>query len=207
MRIAGVPLRVSPLFVVVALFAAYRATRGLDDMRIAPTPPMPRGDLEAAAAWLDRYGTLDVIKTTPGPGYVLLVGLGVVLAFALSILIHELGHLFAGRALGAHPTAIELNLFGGFVEFDDDGRIRPGRHALIIAAGPAATLAVLIAAVLASGALGNVVEEGTALALAIDRVAAYTIGFNAIALFINLLPIRPLDGGQLLGTARLAFAR
>ena len=203
LRIAGVPLRVSPLFLFVALFAAWGATRGLDDVRIAPTPPMPStDDLVAFADWVERYGTPELITTRPGPGYLLAVGLAVVLVFALSILLHELGHLFAARALGAEPTVIELNLFGGFVELADTDRIRPSRRALIVAAGPAATLVVLIAAAVVAGALGNAVDEATPLGIAIDRVAAYAIGLNAVALFVNLLPVRPLDGGQLLAALR-----
>ena len=117
------------------------------------------------------------------------------------------GHLFAARAMGVEVSAVELNVFGGFVEMDDDDRLTAGRLAFIVAAGPAATLAVLVTAALVAHLLSSPAGATTAASLAIDRVAAYTLGFNALALAVNLLPIRPLDGGQLLGAARLRFAR
>jgi Zn-dependent protease len=205
LKIAGVPLRVSPLFVVLALFAAFNATRHLSKTALAPTPPMPStDDLAAVGAWLQRYGTPEVIVTRASPGWVLVTGAGVAIAFALSVLIHELGHLFAARAAGIDVAAVDLNAFGGFVEIDDD-RLTPGRLAFIVAAGPAATLAVLVNAIFATHGLSP--ASDTSAGLAIERIAAYAIGFNAFALALNLLPIRPLDGGQLLGAARLRFRR
>ena len=208
LRIAGVPLRVSPLFVVMALFAAVNATRHLSDASIAPAPPMPStDDLVAFTAWMERYATPEVMVTRASLGWVLATGAGVAFAFTLSVLVHELGHLFAARAVGVDVGAVDLNVFGGFVEMDDDDRLTAGRLAFIVVAGPAATLAVLVTVALLAHLLSPAVDATTAASLAIDRVTAYTLGFNALALAVNLLPIRPLDGGQLLGAARLRFAR
>jgi Zn-dependent protease len=73
-----------------------------------------------------------------------------------------------------------------------------------VAAGPAATLAVIVATVFAAHL---VPEVHTSASLVLDRVLSYTLGFNALALAVNLLPFRPLDGGQLLAATRLAVAR
>jgi Zn-dependent protease len=205
LRIAGVPLRVSPWFIVMALFAAYRATRHLSSTTLAPTPPRPSTeDLVAVANWLQHYATPEVIVTRASPGWVLLTGVGVALAFTMSVLVHELGHLVAARAVGVEVGAMDLNLFGGFVEIDDDDRLTAGRLAFIAAAGPAATLAVIVTVALVAHLLAPSADATTSGSLAIDRVMAYALGFNVLALAINLLPFRPLDGGQLLSAARSA---
>jgi Zn-dependent protease len=209
-RIAGVPLRVTPLFVAVATLFAWLGTRHLSTTSIVPTPPRPSG-LAEVAVWLQRYGVPEIVVVRASPGWVLAAGAGVALVYALSVLAHELGHLLAARVVGVKVSALQLDAAGGFVEMDDDDRLTAGKLAVIVAAGPAATLAVLVAAVVAAHLLdapaNGAPELKTSAGLVLDRIVSYLVGFNAIALAVNLLPIRPLDGGQLLGAARLALAR
>lgn len=108
----------------------------------------------------------------------------------VSILVHEFGHAVAGKRFGAYP-AIRLHGFGG-VTFLPGARFTRGQNIFVSAAGPAAGLAlgVLIWAV------ANSVDEVPPLAGLAMRYGLYV---NFIWTFVNLLPIQPLDGGQILG--------
>jgi Zn-dependent protease len=114
----------------------------------------------------------------PSIGWVLAAGLGAALVYFLSVLAHELGHLTVARAVGVDVSAIELGFAGGFVEMHDDDRLTAGRLAAIVGAGPLVTAVLALASWLTLEALG-----------------------------LNLLPFRPLDGGQLLVAARLRLRR
>jgi Zn-dependent protease len=211
LKVAGVPLRVSPLFVVLAVFAAWHATRDVARTSVtsAPAPP-PVTDWREYATWLDSHEAFVHTFTRPSLGWVLAAGLAVAAVYTLSVLLHELGHLHAARAVGVDVAAVELDFAGGFVELDDDDRLTAGRLALIVAAGPLATAGVLLASVVALRLLGSDVSDAahpSGASVVIDRVLSSAVFLNAVALAVNLLPFRRLDGGQLLGAARLWHSR
>lgn len=143
-----------------------------------------------------------------------------VAAVLLSILVHELGHATVMRAYGFSPW-ITLHGFGGLASYrpaetygskgtDTVGQI------LISAAGPAAGF--LLAGLVVAGIVlsGHVIEFTLGGSLGV-RIAMEQIGSDAltsllyyilnISIFwgiINLLPVYPLDGGQI---AREIFLR
>jgi Zn-dependent protease len=109
----------------------------------------------------------------------------------MSLLVHEFGHALVARRL-RHDPSIMLHGFGGLT-----ARSRRGRdveEAAIVAMGPAAGLAlglVAFAVLLLLGTFGSSVPIVGTLA----RHLLYTcIVWN----LLNLLPMWPLDGGQLL---------
>jgi Zn-dependent protease len=138
----------------------------------------------------------------------------------LSVVVHEVSHGYAARALGDHTAEYEgrltlnplrhLDLFGsvllpamtyflgGFIIGwakpvpYNPYNLRPGRfsEALVAAAGPASNLAV---ALLASLAL-RLSDAPLALAAALAGIVLINI---TLAVF-NLLPIAPLDGSKIL---------
>ncbi len=120
------------------------------------------------------------------------------LAGFISILVHELGHALTGRAFGAR-SAITLQAFGGYAEFSGAFFTRP-RHFLVTAAGPAVQVVLGLLIILLIPDAFNLASR-----------AGYFWGKLAfISLFwaaLNLLPVLPLDGGQmlnaLLGPARI----
>ena len=108
----------------------------------------------------------------------------------VSILVHELGHAAAGRTFGA-GALIRLHGFGG-VTLLPGARFSRGQSLLVSAAGPGAGLALgLLVLVIGRGVSGG----PPMLRLAISD-ALYV---NFVWTLINLLPIQPLDGGQILG--------
>jgi Zn-dependent protease len=116
------------------------------------------------------------------------IGIWVSVVF-VSIMIHELGHAFAGRRFGADP-AIKLHGLGG-TTYLPGGRFNRGQSIWVSAAGPLAGL--LFGAVILG--LYKFMPDVPWLL----RVAFYYgIEVNIKWSLINLLPIQPLDGGQIL---------
>ena len=133
----------------------------------------------------------------------------------VSILVHEFGHALSARATGREPGGVILFSMGGLCFFEDAG-LPPLARVLILAAGPGAGFALLalVLAILrarfgidpgdAMGLIG--VGSGDPLsvrAILVPRSPALFFG-TVFMLYINfwwgvfnLLPIWPLDGGQI----------
>lgn len=112
----------------------------------------------------------------------------------LSVYLHELGHGFASWAQGSRPVAITLHPFGGVAETP---RVRTrGGQILVLLAGPAVSLGLavlsLVLVLLVSGP--PLLRSLTTIFLLI----------NGTLFAFNILPIYPLDGGQVLREALAA---
>ena len=103
-------------------------------------------------------------------------------ALLLPVMVHELGHLAAILALGLWVEGIRASLGGFTINYGGD--TSPAGQALIAAAGPAAGLGF---AWLASR-LG--LEFGV-------EWLCLSAGMSLLLSLFNLLPVPPLDGGQL----------
>lgn len=186
-RIFGFPVRVHPYFWLVTLFmgaGGFGSSQGVDPMDV-------------------------------------FVWVGVVF---VSILVHELGHATMQRFYGGQPW-ITLYAFGGLASCSDGPR-SAGRRILILLAGPGAGFvlaAVIIAALKLSGhqfGISTISQlDSSPIALnnpagltLLGPVVAYFEGFrspmvneairqllyvNIIWGLVNLLPVFPLDGGQI----------
>lgn len=187
-RLAGIPIRIHPFFWLVAvLFSPF--LRSIDDMR----------------TWL--------------------VGLaGWIAAWLLSFIIHEMGHaLVVKKIFGADPKIV-LYGFGGATVYQPFYRRVPnaGGRILISFAGPAAEL-LAVGALLLILALGGChfiftldsfgplpipflyPVEIVQFIMTPERPIQYGFGWFAYGMIwmgifwsiLNLLPIYPLDGGQM----------
>jgi len=188
--VRGIPVRVSAWFWVAAALLGWNVCQGLAD-----------GDqrelLRYLAAWV-----------------------GVVFA---SILVHEMGHALAYRMFGQSAHVV-LYHFGGLAIPDQWGRRgarRPIERLIVSAAGPLAQLALAasIVAVLKAGGYRvpfPIPAVGAALGLTDGRPFTSPLGFavvwfllqvNIFWPLLNLLPVPPLDGGQIVreGLASLGF--
>lgn len=116
------------------------------------------------------------------------------LALFLIVLLHEFGHAFACRQVGGMADQILLWPFGGIAFVQPPAR--PGAQLWSIAAGPLVN--VVLAPLLI---LLRVMVAQTDLPLHMPDVYLLIvwIGYINIAILVfNLLPIYPLDGGQIL---------
>jgi Zn-dependent protease len=123
----------------------------------------------------------------------------------LIVLLHEFGHCFAARALGGTAEDIIMTPLGGLAMAQPPRRW--GATFLTVAAGPAVNVLLCVS----SGALlwllngslpwNPLVLHPLARAfswLDVTHYAYYIYWTSYFLLFFNLLPIFPLDGGQML---------
>ena len=181
--------------------------RGLVPGRLRGTP------LIITPTWFVSMTVLLVLATRavevflpgwPGP-WRLAAAAAMTAMLVVGVVVHELAHGEAGRALGRAPQWYVLTFIGGYTAFPMKGET-PRVSALVTLAGPAAN-AVLGAACLfgawalrgawAGGALAW--EPGPAgLGLVVLSLGAFT---NLALGAFNLLPGLPLDGGRLVEAA------
>lgn len=99
-----------------------------------------------------------------------------------SVILHELGHVFAAKLLKIKVYEIELMPYGGVVRMEELSKFGGAAEATVSAAGPAASLCLA----LIFGFFRDV--SGV-----FDSIFRY----NMILFSFNLLPIIPLDGGKI----------
>jgi Zn-dependent protease len=114
----------------------------------------------------------------------------IVLVF-VSVLVHELGHALVGKAFGGSPE-IRLEAFGGVTFPQFARRPGPGRQFILSAAGPVLGIAVGAAAYALLRYWPP--EPGSVSAWTVAQFVFVSVVWAAF----NLLPILPLDGGNML---------
>jgi len=132
-----------------------------------------------------------VLGLRGGDAGLLAIWIGVVF---VSILAHELGHAAAGRAFGLRGQ-IELYSMGGMTTWSAPHRLRYGQDILVSLAGPATGLAIGGAV----WAVTHVVPLNGAFHVRV--LIAYLLWVNIGWSLLNLLPLRPLDGGHVMTSA------
>jgi Zn-dependent protease len=132
-----------------------------------------------------------------------LVAVASVLSFFASLIVHELGHALVARRNGLGVVGIDLWAFGGITR--TSGIVEgPGTEFRVAAAGPLATLGVIVVCILAGALLTN---SGHFFEVAVGKTGvratpalvwlSWVGTINALVLIFNLVPAFPLDGGQL----------
>jgi Zn-dependent protease len=153
-RIAGIPIYLDMMFVLVLVIFSY--------------PYFTTGNTQLMSV-----------------GFVIIIGL------LLSILLHELGHAFAGRLFKANVSHIELTGLGGVAHFERSLPRSVFQRTVIFLAGPAVNLLLWwLLDVLAHAAAGS--APMLAFPLAVLSVS------NLFLAGFNVLPAYPLDGGHTL---------
>lgn len=221
-QIMGFHVRVSPFFWVMALVLGWQSVSGLayvyseqallSYMESIPPEQLPASvdELlnEQSVIYQERYAS------NPGQGMLLLIW---VAAVFLSILIHELGHSLAMKRYGINSYMI-LYHFGGLAVPESAGgfmgmnrRSDPYQQIYISAAGPGLQLALAGVVILLVKVAGYSVPtpipylsewlhfdagkqiSSMPLLAVVDSILWPSI-FWAV---LNLLPVYPLDGGQI----------
>ena len=129
---------------------------------------------------------------TSGDSQTMAMGLLIMAGLLVSILLHELGHAFAGRLYGVRTREIELTGLGGVARFANSLPRSVFAKTLIYLAGPAVNLVLWIGfdqVAMAVAGLGKSVAFWTFQSLAFN---------NYWLLLFNLMPAFPLDGGRTL---------
>lgn len=116
------------------------------------------------------------------------------LAGTVSIGLHELGHALVGRKFGARNPWIELHGMGGLCRFQS-ARFTRWQDFLVSGAGPAANfiLALLFGTLIL--VFGDRTRE------MVGVLMGHFLWVNLVWGIFNLMPIHPLDGGQMLRAA------
>jgi Zn-dependent protease len=126
---------------------------------------------------------------TRGDTQLMSAGFIIIVGILLSILLHELGHAFAGRLFGARVSHIDLTGLGGVAHFE---RSLPGSvfaRSVIYLAGPAVNLGLWLGLEALIGEAAGMGRPMLALPIAV------LASVNFILMCFNLLPAYPLDGG------------
>jgi Zn-dependent protease len=129
---------------------------------------------------------------TAGNTQLMSAGFIIVIGLLLSILLHELGHAFAGRLFKAPVSHIDLTGLGGVAYFERSLPKSAFIRSAIYLAGPAVNLLLWLVLDMVAGAAAGAGNPMVALPLA---VLSYS---NFLLMCFNLLPAYPLDGGHTL---------
>ena len=129
---------------------------------------------------------------TAGSTQAMSAGFVIVIGLLVSILLHELGHAFAGRLFGASVSHIELTGLGGVAQFERSLPSSVFARTVIYLAGPAVNLVLWLGF---DALTGEAVQSGNSMVAMPIAVLAWA---NFALLVFNLLPAYPLDGGHTL---------
>ena len=129
-------------------------------------------------------GRFDDAGRTSDP---IVLAIGFVVGLYVSVLLHEMAHVFAARRFGLRVRSVTLHLMGGETAIEGDSRT-PTQELVTAGVGPLASLLIAIFCRWL---------EGPTSGLAADLL--WTVGtVNLVVAAFNLLPALPLDGGRVL---------
>lgn len=111
------------------------------------------------------------------------------LAGFVSIMVHELGHALTARKFGAH-SEIVLEAFGGYAAYSGVRMTRP-QSFLITAAGPAVQILLGVTVLM-------VLKQAPEISQNAGYFLRMLVWISLVWAVLNLLPVLPLDGGQLM---------
>ncbi len=114
------------------------------------------------------------------------VWMGVIL---FSLLVHEFGHALSAKGFG-QSAQIELVAMGGLT-FHDGKKLKKWQDFLIVLMGPLSSVILAGAAFLLRSALAPAAPQ------LITYILTLFVFINIFWTIVNMLPILPLDGGQL----------
>ena len=139
-------------------------------------------------------------RVATGPDGTLLLVVWV-LCVLVSVSAHELGHALVSRRFGAQPR-VALYQFGGLT-FSPGAAFSRGQSIQVSLAGPAAgfTAYLVVRAVrylLVDTGNDELLYEPTQAGIVVQNAVDFLLWINGAWTLFNLLPIQPLDGGQVL---------
>ncbi len=144
--------------------------------------------------WLVAYL---LVSGTKAPVATQLIFAGVIF---ISILTHELGHAWAARGAGQHPQ-ITIHAFGGLTRWIPNRPLSKSKLIGITLAGPGGGIALAMLSYASLSYLPHSILVMHNSSIAVKDVLQIVLQVNAVWSIVNLLPVLPFDGGQLLAHA------
>lgn len=205
----GIPVRVSIFFWVAAVLLGWDLASGIDLLMQRAADNAERMQQVPGGAEL-----VEIAQSNPGQGILLLIW---IVGMFVSILVHELGHALAMRRYGTRARIV-LYHFGGLAIPESSssflgstGYRRPEQQIVISAAGPAAQFALAGLMVLSLKLTGTAllweipfleyavsVTDGQQLqSMSLQALVYFFLIPSVLWPLLNLLPVYPLDGGQI----------
>ncbi|MGL5858573.1 MAG: site-2 protease family protein [Angustibacter sp.] len=136
----------------------------------------------------------DAVTIGPVPAY--LVAAAYALLLLGSVMLHELAHAMAARALGMPVHEIVADLWGGHTQFEDAAP-SPGRSAFVAVVGPIANAALAVLGwVVIALVTPQVVAPDDPQFTVLRLLVVALIYSNVFVAVFNLAPGLPLDGGR-----------
>lgn len=129
-------------------------------------------------------------KSVPSAWISLGLGFVTALLISLSVLLHELGHLFAALREGNKIQSVNLFMFGGIARVEKEF-INPMSQLRVAAAGPFVSLILAIVFLMSVHAASHIDPLFGDLLRLLGLI-------NLVLMLFNLLPGLPLDGGMIL---------
>lgn len=179
-RLAGIPIRVDPSWVIIFLLLTYQLATLVFPYELGISP---------------RRGI---------PFEVIVLAVIASLLLFASVIAHELAHALMARARGVSVLGITLFIFGGVAQIGDEPD-SPATEFLIAIVGPLISFVIAIVAagiwiwLQALDSLGAFYQTPLQRAwIFIAVVAFYLAQANLLLAVFNLLPGFPLDGGRVL---------
>jgi Zn-dependent protease len=120
------------------------------------------------------------------------IGIWIAVVF-IGVLIHELGHASAARSFGLDPV-ISLHGMGGLTTWQPTRDLTTWQRLALSGAGPAAGIITGLVALLVFHSISP--EQASLM----HRLLAYAAWVNLGWGVLNLFPVLPLDGGQIVTT-------
>jgi Zn-dependent protease len=151
--------------------------------------------------WLSQfYG--DVLGESSSSSTPFVLALLSAIGFFGSIVLHELGHAFVAMRNGIGISSIQLWILGGVARMDRESDT-PGTEFKVAIAGPAVTLAIVLAltavGLIAIGPAAFrdavLIESGSGVS-GVWAMIGWLASINLLVLVFNLLPAFPMDGGR-----------
>jgi Zn-dependent protease len=119
-----------------------------------------------------------------------------------SVFLHEIGHVIAAKKFGIITTSISLSCIGGAANFASPID-KPSARFFISISGPIVNAVITLLSLSVLYATRPVAYDDHIFTL--DGFLIVTFAVNAVLFIFNMLPIYPLDGGQIMRAVFSSF--
>jgi Zn-dependent protease len=125
-----------------------------------------------------------------------IAGVAFIIVLFACVLLHEFGHIVAGRRYGIRTPDVTLWPIGGIASMERMPE-KPSQEIVVALAGPAVNAVIAFVLIVALG-LRFDLEQMTPIEMIQSSFVAQIAVANIVLLVFNLIPAFPMDGGRVL---------